>query len=66
MLFRSPAVLEDFIRACPGLERQRLKQLIRNAQKENAQKENAQKEKAGKSSKSLKALERIIMEGLGE
>jgi ribosome-associated protein len=61
LLTGDPAVLEDFIRACPGLERQRLKQLIRNAQKENAR-----KEKAGKSSKSLKALERIIMEGLGE
>ena len=56
LLTGAPAVLEEFILACPGLERQRLKQLIRNAQKE----------KTGKSSKSLKALERLIMKGLDE
>jgi ribosome-associated protein len=57
LLTGEPAVLEDFIRACPGVARQRLKQLIRNAQKEKA---------ASKSSKSLKALETLVIKGLDE
>lgn len=55
LLTADPAVMEDFLRACPELERQRLKQLIRNIQKEKA---------VGKSSKSMKALETLIMEGM--
>jgi len=47
--------LEEFICACPGLERQRLKQLLRNIKKENT---------AGKSSKSLKALERLVLKSM--
>jgi ribosome-associated protein len=52
-----PGVMEDFLRARPKLERQRLKQLIRNVRKEKS---------VGKSSKSLKALETHIMEGMTE
>ncbi len=47
--------IEEFLSAFPGLERQRLRQLLRNAQKEQA---------AGKLSKSVKALEKLIMENI--
>jgi len=56
LLTGNPAVMEDFLQAYPGLERQRLKQLIRNALKEKAT--------GGKSSKSLKTLETFIMESM--
>lgn len=43
--------VEDFITACPGTDRQRLRQLVRNAVKEK---------KAGKSRKSANALKQMI------
>lgn len=55
LLSNDPADLEAFIRVCPGLEHQRLRQLLRNIQKEKT---------AGKASKSLKALEQIIMKSM--
>ncbi len=47
-----PDTMEEFLQACPGLERQRLRQLLRNITKEK---------KAGKSSKSLNAFKQIIV-----
>ncbi|MFH2091316.1 MAG: ribosome biogenesis factor YjgA [Pseudomonadota bacterium] len=47
--------MEKFIRACPGLERQRFNQLLRNVKKEQA---------SGKPSKSLKAIEQLIIKNL--
>lgn len=52
LLTNDPDSLEEFISACPGLEHQRLKQLLRNIKKETA---------TGKSSKSFKTLEQIII-----
>ena len=52
LLSNDPAGLEAFIRICPGLEHQRLRQLLRNIQKEKT---------TLKASKSLKALELLIM-----
>jgi ribosome-associated protein len=52
LLTNDAAGLEEFISACPELEHQRLKQLLRNIKKETA---------AGKSFKSLKSLEQLIM-----
>ncbi len=52
LLTGTPAELEEFIRACPGLEHQRLRQLLRNIKKEKP---------TGNASKSLKALEQIII-----
>ncbi len=52
LLTGDPAIQEAFIHACPGLEHQRLRQLLRNIKKEKT---------TGRSSKSLKALEQIIM-----
>ncbi len=57
LLSNDPADLEAFVRVCPGLEHQRLRQLLRNIQKEKA---------TGKASKSLKALEHLIIENLAE
>ncbi|MCP4723211.1 MAG: DUF615 domain-containing protein [Desulfobacteraceae bacterium] len=44
--------IEELICACPGLERQRLRQLLRNIKKEKT---------TNKVSKSLKALEQLVM-----
>ena len=55
LLTGNPAVLEELVSACPGLERQRLRQLLRNIKKRKA---------AGKSSKSFKALEQLITKSL--
>lgn len=57
LLSNDPAGLEVFVRVCPGLEHQRLRQLLRNIQKEKA---------TGKASKSLKALEQLIMKSIIE
>jgi len=57
LLSNDPAHLEAFVRAFPGVEHQRLRQLLRNIQKEKT---------AGKASRSLKALEQLIMESLAE
>ena len=50
-----PDAMEAFLRACPGLERQRLRQLLRNIKKEK---------KAGKPSKSMKAFKEIIVKNM--
>lgn len=50
------AAIEELIQICPGLERQRLTQIVRNAKKENT---------AGKSKKSLKKLQSILKKNLG-
>ena len=50
-----PAVIEELVSACPGLERQRLRQLLRNIKKEKV---------TNKSSKSLKALKQLIMNSM--
>ena len=55
LLSNDPDGLEAFICACPGLEHQRLRQLLRNIKKEKA---------TGKSSKSLKVLEQLIMKSM--
>lgn len=57
LLTGDPADMEALIRVCPGLERQRLRQLLRNIKKEKT---------TGKSTKSLKALERFIMKSMNE
>lgn len=57
LLSNDPAGLEAFVRACPALEHQRLRQLLRNIQKEKT---------TGKASRSLKTLEQLIMENLSE
>ena len=57
LLTGDPAILEEFISVCPGLERQRLRQLLRNIKKEKT---------TDKSSKSLKTLEQIIMESMND
>jgi ribosome-associated protein len=55
LLTGEPSAIEEFIVISPGVERQRLKQLIRNTTKEKA--------KAG-ASKSLKALEQLIKKAI--
>ncbi|SDU46783.1 ribosome biogenesis factor YjgA [Desulfobacula phenolica] len=57
LLTDDPAVMEEFICACPGLDRQRLRQLMRNAKNEKI---------TGKSSKSLKKLEQLIMKSMSD
>lgn len=57
LLSNDPAGLEAFVRACPALEHQRLRQLLRNIQKEKP---------AGKASRSLKTLEQLIIDNLAE
>ncbi len=54
-----PAVMEEFLSICPGLERQRLRQLLRNITKEKSA-----KKPAGKSSKSLNTLKQLIVKSL--
>lgn len=56
LLTEDPDSLEAFIHVCPGLDHQRLRQLLRNIKKEKV---------TGKSSKSLKALEQLIMKSCG-
>lgn len=51
LLSGDPAGLEEFIHACPGLEHQRLRQLLRNIKKEKT---------TGNSSKSLNILEQLV------
>ncbi|OGR27541.1 MAG: hypothetical protein A2277_03005 [Desulfobacterales bacterium RIFOXYA12_FULL_46_15] len=51
LLSGDPAGLEEFIHAYPGLDYQRLRQLLRNIKKEKA---------TGKASKSLNALEQLV------
>ena len=55
VLTGDPASLEEFISVCPGLEHQRLRQLLRNIKKETGD---------SKPSKSLKTLEQIIKKSL--
>lgn len=50
-----PDAMEIFLQRCPGLERQRLRQLLRNIKKEK---------KAGKSSKSLNAFKLIVVNNM--
>jgi len=57
LLSNDPAGLEAFVRACPGLEHQRLRQLLRNIQKEKT---------TGKASKSLKTLEQLIIKSMAD
>lgn len=57
LLTGDPAYMEEFICTCPGLERQRLRQLLRNIKKEKT---------SGKSSKSLKALDQLIMKSMND
>jgi ribosome-associated protein len=57
LLSDDPAGLEAFIRICPELEHQRLRQLLRNIKKEKT---------TGKASKSLKSLEQIIVKSMTE
>jgi len=52
LLKGDPAGLEEFISAFPGLERQKLRQLLRNIKKEKT------------TGKSLKALEHLIMKSI--
>lgn len=53
LLAGDPDSMEEFILASPGLDRQRLRQLLRNIHKEKS---------IGKPSKSLKALEHLILQ----
>ena len=55
LLTGKPAVLEELVSEYPGLERQRLRQLLRNIKKEKT---------TSKPSKSLKAIEQLIMKSL--
>ena len=55
LLTGDPAVLEELVSACPGLERQGVRQLLRNIKKEKT---------TNKSSKSLKALEQLIIKSM--
>ncbi len=55
LLTGDPAIIEEFLSACPGVERQRLRQLLRNIKKEKA---------IGKPSKSLKAIEQLIVQSM--
>ena len=57
LLTGGPADLELFIRTCPGLERQRLRQLLRNIKNEK---------KAGKPPKSRKTLEKLIVKHMDD
>lgn len=57
LLTGEQATLEEFLIACPGLERQRLRQLLRNIKKEKT---------ASKPSKSLKVLERLILKNMND
>ncbi len=53
LLTNDPDSIEAFISVCPGLERQRLRQLLRNIKKA---------EKSGKSSKAYRTLEQLILQ----
>lgn len=55
LLTQDPAVMEEFLCTCPGLERQRLRQLLRNIKKEK---------KTKKPSKSLRSLEQLVSKSL--
>ena len=55
LLTGDPDSLEAFIHACPGLEHQRLRQLLRNIKKGKT---------TGRSSKSLKALEQLMIKSM--
>ncbi len=57
LLTGDPDIIEAFIRTCPGMERQRLRQLLRNIKKEKA---------VGKASKSLKTLEQLVTNSLSD
>jgi len=57
LLTEDPDSMEAFISACPELDHQRLRQLLRNIKREKA---------TGKSSKSLKALEQLIKKSCGD
>ena len=50
-----PAAIEEFLSACPGADRQKLRQLLRNINKEQT---------PAKTSKSLKALKQYITENI--
>ncbi len=55
LLTDEPTVMEEFLGACPGLERQRLRQLLRNIKKE---------ETNNKPSKSLQVLRQLIKQNM--
>ncbi|MCF6248481.1 MAG: DUF615 domain-containing protein [Desulfobacula sp.] len=55
LLSGDSGIIEEFLGACPGLERQRLKQLLRNIKKEKT---------TGKSSRSLNSLKQLIMQSM--
>jgi len=57
LLTQDPDSMDAFINVCPELDHQRLRQLLRNIKKEKT---------TGKSSKSLKALEQLIMKSCGD
>jgi ribosome-associated protein len=57
LLTSDSTIIEEFILAYPGIDRQRLRQLLRNISKEKKNK---------KSSKSLRTLEQIIIKCLKE
>ncbi len=57
LLAGDPAEMEAFLCECPGLERQKLRQLLRNIKKEKT---------VGKSSKSARALEQLILKCAGD
>jgi ribosome-associated protein len=57
LLTQDPESMEAFISICPEMDHQRLRQLLRNIKREKA---------TGKSSKSLKALEQLIMKSGGD
>lgn len=57
LLTGDPAILEEFLCACPGLARQRLRQLLRSIKKEKT---------TGKSSKSLKTIKQLIMKSMND
>ncbi len=56
----APAVMEEFLSVCPGLERQRLRQLLRNIAKEKSVKKSA----SSSTGKSLNTLKQLIVKSL--
>lgn len=54
LLTGDPAVMEEFIHAFPGMERQRLRQILRNIKKEKT------------TGKALKTLEQLIMKSMND
>lgn len=57
LLTGDPDIMEAFICACPGMERQRLRQFLRNIKKEKA---------IGNASKAFKTLEQLIIKNMND